>query len=91
MIVKIDHYAIYCNSLARALKSSSGLDHFGIYADNIFIIASGQPKEVEENLNLPDRRINQSVKSKGAVIPPEKTKLLHVCRHRNCNNNTLSI
>ena len=55
----------------RALESSSSLDHFGIYAD-ILIIAYGQSKAVEENLNLLDPRIHQWAKSKGAVIPPEK-------------------
>ena len=84
-------YAIYSNSLARALESSSEFDHFGIYADSIFITASGQPKAVEENLNLLDRRIHQWVKSKGAVIPPEKIELVHVCRYRNCNNNTSTL
>ena len=84
-------YTIYANSLAKAIENVPGIDYVGMYADNIFAITSGCHEEVCTNLNNLDQKINQWAVSRGAVIPAEKTEILHVCRKWRCFNHTVNI
>lgn len=54
MIFHKDHlvcYAIYANSLTKAVKNLPDIDYFGIYADNILAVASGNSQRATDNLN----------------------------------------
>ncbi|KAI8125461.1 putative RNA-directed DNA polymerase from transposon X-element [Lucilia cuprina] len=84
-------YNIYANSLANSIQDLPGIDYVGIYADNIFAVASGNPKSVQISLNNMDRVIQNWSKENGAVIPTKKAEILHVCRKRDCNNNTICL
>ncbi|KAI8126735.1 putative RNA-directed DNA polymerase from transposon X-element [Lucilia cuprina] len=67
-------YNIYANSLANAIQDLPGIDYVGIYADNIFVVASGNPKSVQISLNNMDRVIQNWSKENGAVSPRRKLK-----------------
>lgn len=84
-------YTIYANSLAKAIENLPGIDYVGIYADNIFAIASGKSEVVRTNLNNLDLKVQNWAKSRGAVVPAEKTEILHVCRKTECISNTIRI
>lgn len=73
-------FTIYVNSLARFIKNSPGVDYVGIYDDNIFAVASGSPAEVSANLNILNNKIQNWASTRGAVIPENKSELLHVCK-----------
>ncbi|KAI8122407.1 RNA-directed DNA polymerase from mobile element jockey [Lucilia cuprina] len=84
-------YTVYANSLAKAIENFPGMDYIGIYADNIFAITSGSDDDVYTNLNNLDETVHNWAHSRGAVIPAEKTEVLHVCRRRGCSVNTINI
>lgn len=84
-------YTVYANSLARTVENLPGIDYIGIYADNIFAVASGSPETVRFNLNYLDTRVHQWAESRGAVIPAHKSEVLHVCRKKNCTDHTICI
>ena len=84
-------YTIYANSLIRILKNCPGIDYFGIYADNIFAVASGSTMEIEFSLNHFDGKIKQWADEKGAVIPIETAEALHTCRRYKCDLNPIRI
>lgn len=71
--------------MAKAVEDLPGIDYIGIYADNIFAVASGNPETVRFNLENLDHTIQLWAKEKGAVIPTNKAEILHVCRKRSCN------
>lgn len=72
-------YTAYVNSLFDRLKGLNGIDHISIYADNIFIIASGS-HDITTSLNRCDAVINEWTKDTGATIPINKCEAIHVCK-----------
>ena len=67
------------------------ITYIGIYADNIFVVASGKQTEVQLALNSTDFKIDNWSKIRDAVIPTNKTEILHICRQKACNCNTVRI
>lgn len=84
-------YNIYANTLARAIEEYPGMDFVGIYADNIFAVSSGPPEEVHSNLESFSHCIQDWARHSGAVIPPDKTEILHVCRRRSCRIESIQL
>ena len=84
-------YTVYANSMPKTIEKIPGIDYVGIYADNIFVVASGTPDEVIANLDTLDKKVHQWAVSRGATVPVEKAELLHVCRKRNCITTTIPI
>lgn len=84
-------FVIYANSLAKSIESVSGVDYVGIYADNIFAIASGTPKVVETKLKNINDKVQQWASLRGAVVPLNKAEFLHVCRKQHCASQTFTI
>ena len=84
-------YTIYAHSIEKALSNTEGIDYVGIYADNIFVVASGKQTEVQIALNSIDFKIDNWSKIRDAVIPTNKTEILHICRQKACNCNTVRI
>lgn len=84
-------FTIYANSLAKSIQNLPGIDYVGLYADNIFAVASGTQDEVSLNINLLNEKIQHWAITRGAVIPVTKSEILHVCRRRNCNVDNLPL
>lgn len=84
-------FTVYANSLAKSIQNLPGIDYVGLYADNIFAVASGSPDDVSSNVNLLNRKIQHWANSRGAVIPVAKSEILHVCRKRNCQVDNLQL
>lgn len=79
-------FSAYINSLANLIQDVPGFDFVGIYADNIFAISSGPPDNVYSNLLRMNEVLQAWASHRGAVIPTNKSELLHICRRRNCLN-----
>ena len=78
-------FNIYVNSSARSVQSVSGIiDFVGIYADNIFALASGDHNTVSDNTISLNKKIQNWASLLGAIVPEQKSDLLHICRRRNC-------
>ena len=65
-------YAIYANSLAKAVENLPRIDYIGTYEDNIFAVASGNPQKISDNINKLNYKINLWTKKRESVIPAEK-------------------
>ena len=56
--MSVIRFAIYANSLAKTVENLPGVDYIGIYADNVFAAASGNPQRISDNLNRLNYEIN---------------------------------
>lgn len=65
-------FTMYANSLARTIESLPGIDYVGVYADNIFAVASGTPAVVTSKVNMLNDRIQHWAVTRSAVIPTNK-------------------
>ncbi|KAI8115969.1 RNA-directed DNA polymerase from mobile element jockey [Lucilia cuprina] len=84
-------FVVYANSLAKLIENTNGIDYFGIYADNIFAIASGTPENVISTLSVFNNRLQQWAVPLGSLIPTSKSEVLHVCRKRLCRPQNIVI
>lgn len=78
-------YNAYIDALITELvQPKYGLDFVGVYVDNIFMVASGDPSNVNALLQSADTTIYSWTQKTGAIVPPSKIEALHLCRKKKC-------
>lgn len=78
-------FVVAFDDLSRMLHQNKKIYHC-IYADDLYIIAKNRNNpDIKQELTKCLHQINIWSETSGAIISFDKTKHLHICRKRNCN------